>query len=121
MKLKTFYTIKGIITAIFALGFLLAPVFTWGIYDIQLQAEGLMLSRYLGVGFIAIFFVCWLNRDSDPAAQANATLNLAITDTIGFVIALVEQLNGVPNAMGWINVVLWFLLAAGNIYFHWFA
>jgi hypothetical protein len=121
MKLKSFLTVKAVITIIFGLGFLLLPAFTWGIFGISLDDQGVMLSRYVGTGFVCAFFVCWLNRDAPPEAQKNATFNLAITDTIGFVVSLVAQLAGVPNALGWIVVVLWLVLAAGNIYFHWFA
>jgi hypothetical protein len=121
MKLKTFFTIKAVITAVFALGFLISPILTWSIFGVSLDDVGVMMTRYLGTAFIAIFFVCWLNRESPPEAQKNATLNLAITDTVGFVVSLVAQLSGLPNALGWIIVLLWLLLAAGNIYFQWIA
>ncbi len=120
MKLKTFFTIKGIVTAAFGLGFLLAPALTWGIFGMDLSDVGVMMARYLGATFIAIFFLCWLNRESPPEAQKNATLTLAITDTIGFLVAIFAQLAGIPNALGWLNVLLWLLFAAGNIYFQWF-
>ena len=121
MNVKTFFTIKGVITLIFALLFLLVPVWAWGLYDVKLDMAGAMVARYLGAAFLAIFMICWFNRDASEEAQKSATLNLAITDTIGFIISLVSQFSGIPNALGWLNVVLWFLLAAGNIYFQWFA
>ena len=121
MKLKTFFTVKALITAVFAVGFLLMPLWTWGIFGVKLQTEGVMMARYLGTTFIAITLVCWLNRESPAEAQKHATLTLAITDTIGFIISLVAQLSGITNALGWVIVLLWFLLAAGNIFFRWFA
>jgi hypothetical protein len=121
MNLKTFFTIKGVITLIFGLLFLLLPVWTWGLYDVKLGMDGAMVARYLGTAFLAIFMVCWFNRESSEEAQKSATLNLAITDTIGFIVSLIAQFSGGVNALGWLNVVLWLLLAAGNIYFQWFA
>ena len=121
MKLKTFFTIKAVITIFFGLGFLLTPVLSWGIFGVNLQEEGVMVSRYLGVAFVCIFLLCWLNRDSSEEAQKTATLVLAITDTLGFVTSLVAQFSGTPNALGWLIVLIWLLLAAGNIYFQWFA
>ena len=121
MKVKPFLTFKAIITIIFGLGFLLLPVSSWGLFGISLNAQGILLSRYVGTGFVAIFLLCWLNKDASPEAQKTTTYILAVTDTIGFVVSLVGQLAGVPSALGWMTVALWFVLAAGNIYFQWFA
>ena len=120
MKIKTFFTIKAVITAVFALSLLLFPEFIWDIFGVDLPAEGVIFAHYIGASFIAIALVCWLNRDADVKAQQNATLTLAITDTVGFIVSLVAQLRGIPNAWGWVTMLLWLSLAAGNIYFRWF-
>ena len=88
MNVKTFFTIKGVITLIFALLFLLVPVWAWGLYDVKLDMAGAMVARYLGAAFLAIFMICWFNRDASEEAQKSATLNLAITDTIGFALLI---------------------------------
>jgi len=46
---------------------------------------------------------------------------LFICDMTGFVVLLMAQPGGIVNAMGWCNVVLWALLAAGLGYFRFLA
>ena len=120
MKLRTFFTIKAIITAGFALSLLLFPATIWGVFGVTMPAEGVIFAHYIGASFIAISLVCWLNRDAPVSAQQNATLTLAVTDTIGFLVSLFAQLKGIPNAWGWVTMLLWLSLAAGNIYYRWF-
>lgn len=120
MKLKTFFTIKAVITAVFALLLLLFPANMWGIFGVDMPSEGVIFAHYIGASFIAISLVCWLNRNAPVAAQKNATLTLAVTDTIGFIVSLFAQLRGIPNAWGWVTMLLWLVLAAGNIYYTWF-
>jgi hypothetical protein len=121
MKLKTFFTLKAAITTLFAISFIFLPEFTWRLFGLSLPPEGVVFANYIGVSFVAIALVCWLNRDAVPEAQRNATLTLAITDTIGFVVSLFAQLRGIPNAWGWFAILLWLSLAAGNIYYRWFS
>ena len=38
-------------------------------------------------------------------------------DPIGFIVALIGQLGGVMNGLGWITVAIWLFLALGLGYF----
>jgi hypothetical protein len=44
-------------------------------------------------------------------------LALFIADGVGFVLALVGQLGNVVNALGWLTVAIYLLLALGFGYF----
>jgi hypothetical protein len=87
------------------------------LYGITLDAGGIMMTRFLGACLIGIGLICWLDREADPEALQGITLALCIGDTVGFLVALLGQLSGLLNALGWVNVVIWLLLALGLGYF----
>ena len=62
--------------------------------------------------------VNWFARNAkgDEALRAIVLANL-VADTIVFIAALLGQLSGVTNALGWSTVVIYLLLAAGFVYF----
>lgn len=90
------------------------------IVGVDLPVEGGVFTHYIGVSFSAVSLVCWLNRDASVNEQKNTTFTLTITDTFGFVVSFIAQLRGFPNAWGWVKMLLWFVLAAGNIDYRWF-
>jgi hypothetical protein len=86
-------------------------------YDITLDSDGVMMSRFFAALLIGIGLILWLCKNADWALLKVVTLSLCIADTIGFIVALVGQLTGIMNALGWIIVAIWFLLALGLGYF----
>jgi len=67
---------------------------------------------------VGIGLVCWLNRNmTDPDTRKGITLALCIGDAVGFIVTLLGQLAGLLNPLGWVNVVIWLLLALGLGYF----
>ena len=45
-------------------------------------------------------------------------LSLFVADTIGFILALIAQLSGKMNGLGWLLVALWLVLAFFLGYFY---
>jgi hypothetical protein len=117
MKLSTFLMVKAIICFLFGIGYLVIPTTVGSWYDIALDSDGVMMSRLFGALLIGIGLILWLCKNADWTLLKVITLSLCIADTIGFIVALVGQLNGIMNALGWIIVVIWFLLALGLGYF----
>jgi hypothetical protein len=117
MKLSTFLILKAVICFIFGLGYLIAPVFVGSIYEIALDPDGIIMARFFGALLLGISLILWLSRNADWNVLKSITLSLCIADTIGFIIALVAQLGGVMNPLGWIIVAIWLLLALGLGYF----
>lgn len=117
MKLGSFLAIKAVISLVFGLLFALLPAVAMSLYGVQLDAAGIVMARYFGACLIGIGLICWLNRSGDAQLLQNITLSLCIADTIGFIVALMAQLSGLINALGWINVIIWLLLALGLGYF----
>jgi hypothetical protein len=117
MKLSTFLVIKAIVCFLFGLGYVIAPVFFGAMFDINLDPDGVIMSRFFAALLLGIGLLLWLCRNANWSLMKNLTLSLFIADTIGFVIALAGQLAGVMNSLGWIIVAVWFLLAIGLGYF----
>jgi hypothetical protein len=117
MKLSNFLVVKAVISLVFGIVFALVPAAAMSLYGITLDPAGTMMTRFLGACLIGIGLICWLDRNADHKALQGITLALCIGDTVGFLVALVSQLSGLANALGWVNVVIWLLLALGLGYF----
>ena len=117
MKLSNFLVVKAIISVAFGIGFLVIPAAVWSIYGVTLDPIGVLMTRFFGACLVGIGLICWLTRNADSSALKGITLSLCICDTIGFIVALCGQLSGQMNALGWIIVAIWLLLALGLGYF----
>jgi hypothetical protein len=117
MKLSNFLVVKAVISLAFGIVFALMPAAAMSLYGVTLDPAGILMARFLGACLIGIGLICWLDRDADPQALQGITLALCIGDTVGFIVALLGQLSGLTNALGWVNVVIWLLLALGLGYF----
>ena len=117
MKLSLFLIIKAVIATVFGIGFVLIPAQLASLFGFTLDAGGVFTARLLGAMLIGIGLICWLCRASDAGALRSITLSLCVADTLGFIVTLLAQLGGLTNALGWVNVVIWLLLALGLAYF----
>jgi hypothetical protein len=117
MKLSTFLMVKAIVCLVFGIGFAVVPTTVGSIYALTLDPDGLIMARFFAALLIGIGIILWISRNADWNVLKGITLSLCIADTIGFIVALVGQLSGNMNALGWIIVVIWFLLALGLAYF----
>jgi hypothetical protein len=117
MKLSNFLVVKAVISLAFGIAFALVPTAVMSLYGVTLDLGGAMMARFLGACLVGIGLICWLDRNADPQVLQGITLALCIGDTVGFIVALLGQLSGLSNALGWVNVVIWLLLALGLGYF----
>ena len=117
MKLGNFLVVKAVISLAFGITFALLPAAVMPLYGATLDPIGTLMARLLGACLIGIGLICWLDRSADPQALRGITLALCVGDTVGFIAALLGQLSGVMNALGWVNVAIWLFLAVGLGYF----
>jgi hypothetical protein len=117
MKLSTFLLVKSIICIVFGIGFAVVPTTVGSIYAITPDPDGLIMTRFFGATFIGIGLILWFCRNADWNTLKGITLSLCIADTVGFIAALLGQLSGNVNAIGWVNVALWLIFALGLGYF----
>jgi len=121
MKLSVFLIIKAVIALVYAVGFLVAPAPLASLYGVTFSPAAAFMAQLVGACMVGIGLVCWLNRNmTDPDARKGITLALCIGDAVGFIVTLLGQLAGLLNPLGWVNVIIWLLLALGLGYFRFF-
>jgi hypothetical protein len=78
-----------------------------------------MMTQFFGAAFLLLSIVLWFARNAPYSEVTLQALLLAVVigDAIGFIVALLAQLSGVANALGWLNVALYLLLTLGFGYF----
>ncbi len=119
MKLNYLMIIKAVIVFIFGISFVLIPKTVMSFYGVNLGQGGAVITQFFGAAFLLLGIVLWSARNAPRADVALRAIVLAVVigDTIGFIIALLAQLNGVMNVLGWGNVAIYLLLAIGFGYF----
>jgi len=114
MKLNTVMMVTAIVAFVFGLAFIILPVQTLGLYGNTIEGTGVFMTRYFGSALIGLAFVAWLTRN---APSRGVVLGFFVTTVLGLVVALYDIFAGTGNALRWINVVIYLLLAAGFGYF----
>jgi ABC-type transport system involved in multi-copper enzyme maturation permease subunit len=124
MTYKNFTTVASIVAFVFGLGFILMPAQLTGYYNVTLNEGGIFIGQLFGAALLGFGVLNWFGRhfSDEQAQQGLANANIA-GDGIGFIFALLAQLNGNAgvNALGWSTVVIYLLLALGFAYLRFFA
>jgi hypothetical protein len=120
VKLSYLMIVSAIVTLIYGLGFVLVPETLLSLYGINnMPAAGLLMARLFGgtlLGFAAIYFLARSAEDSQ--ARQGIVTGAFVATFVGFVVTLLAQINNViPSSLGWLNVILYLLLALGFGYF----
>jgi hypothetical protein len=118
MKLNTLFMINFILAILFGLGFTLMPATMSDFYGTALTPAGLYVGQLFGLSLIGFAVLTWLGRGlTDPASRQAIVTALFVSNSIGVVVSIVNQLAGVVNALGWSTVGIYVLLALGFGYF----
>ena len=117
MKLSNLLVIAAAIAAVFGVAFVVASGPLLAIYGITLDKAGTLVAQLFGALLISLAVLNWFARNvTDPAARRAVVLGNLSGDVVGFVVILLGQLAGIPNALGWSNVAIYLLLALGFAY-----
>lgn len=118
MKLHTVMVINAIAGIVFGLGFIVVPAQTLSLYGHAPTAILSYMAQLLGTALLSFGLLTWAARNShDSEARRAILLALAVGYTIGFVLALIAQIRGVENFLGWSTVATYLLLALAFGYF----
>ncbi len=121
MKLKVLFIITAIIAIVFGVVFVIIPAQVYSLYGIESGAGLNYMGQLFGAALIAIGLISWHSRNAaDSDARKAIILAFFIADGIGFVVALIGQLNDVVGSLGWLTVAIYFLLSLGFGYFQFF-
>lgn len=102
MKLSYLMVVSAVVAVIFGIAFVLAAGSLMTLYGATLNPAGTIIAQLFGAALIGFAVVNWFARNAKEgeALQAIVLANL-VSDTLGFILALLGQLAGVVNALGW--------------------
>ena len=118
MSLSLLMTVNAILAAIFGLAFVLAPGQAASLYGVTADAQFRYLAQLFGSALVGFAVLTWAARSASASdARKAIVLALFVSDALGFLLALIGQIGGVVNAMGWSTVAIYLLLALAFGYF----
>lgn len=123
MKLSALMILNAIIAVVFGLGFVLAPSQVASFYspEVGITEAGAVLevvARLFGASLLTFAVLTWVARNApDSEVRRAILLALFVGDVAGCVISLFAVLGGAVNALGWLTVAIYLLLAIGFGYF----
>lgn len=109
-----------IISLLFGIGFVLMPKDILDMYDVKLTDSGNHIAQLFGAALVTIGIIVWFIRDMQPSsARQGISLGLIVGDTLGTLLSLMDIFNDDTdaNALQWLNVLIYVLLAVGFGYF----
>ncbi len=116
--MKALLLVKAVICFAFGLGMITVPGPVMAVYGVALDFPGEMITRWFAALLLGIGVLCLSTRAMTVSKdQKGVLLSLFVADTLGFVVALVAQINGMMNALGWVDVAIWLVLALFLGYF----
>jgi len=119
MKLSTLMAINTVIATIFGIAFVLIPWQVLSLYGIQPEPAINFVGQLFGAALITFAVLTWSARNAgESEARKAIVIAMFIGDTIGFIVALIAQVNNVVNELGWSTVVIYLLLGLGFAYFY---
>ena len=121
MKLSTLMIINTTVAAVFGLAFIIAPAPALSLYGVTPNPELNFVAQLFGATLVAFAILTWSARNLPPSeARKSIVLALFVGDGIGFIVALIAQLGGVVNLLGWSTVAIYLILSLGFGYFRFF-
>ena len=119
MSLKTVFTLNAIVAGFFAVTCLLIPTTMLSWYGPTSTEALVMMTRYFGVGLLALALVTLFLRDAKPTDNVKSVvLAIILSDIVGLIVSLWAVLTKVVNNMGWLTVIIYgfFTIALYLIY-----
>ena len=118
MKLNMFMIIVAVVAGLFGLGFVFIPEQILSLYGAAPNESANYMAQLFGAALLGIAVILWFCKDAEdsPVRQA-ILLGLFVAEGVGFVVALMTQLGGGTNTLGWSTVIIYLLFALGFGYF----
>ena len=118
MTIRMFFTILAVLSFLFGIGFVLAPDQVLANYGIESSPAMALLGRLFGGALLTLGVILWLARDfRDEAAVRAVLVANAVGSCINLVVAIMGNLSGTTNALGWTTVLIYLFAAVGSGYF----
>ena len=113
MRLTLTLAVTAIGSLLFGLAYLLVPDAMASLYGITLDPSS-QYPRFFGSALLGFAALLWLARKvtSGPALRA-VLVGSFVASLTGLVVAVIQALDPVGNALEWSSVVIYFLLSLG--------
>ena len=119
MTLKMLFVYNVVVTLPFGVALVLAPVPLISLYGVALGREQSVVAQLFGSALVFVGLLCWFARNSQESEARRAIVLASFLEcSLGFVIALLAQVSGKLNPLGWSNVFLYLSFSVGYGYFH---
>lgn len=111
MRLPTLLLIAALLSLGFGLSFLLVPDIVLPLYGVEPTPATALMSRFFGAALFQWGVALYLVREvREAATQRGLVLAGVVGSAAGLAVALMGQLAGLVNAMGWSTVAIYGLL-----------
>ena len=112
MKIKHILVISAFILLVFGVGFLVAPVWTMDLFDVTLEPGGILMTQLLAAAFLGYAALNWVGRNyAVPEDVRSLIVANFVMNAVGFVVILIQKLDGVGNALCWVPIALYLVFA----------
>lgn len=119
MKFATFMTLYAVVSIVFGLGFVLIPGPLLSIYGVTPDLSFRYIGHLFGAALVSLAVLAWSARSTVSAeARKMAVLSLLVGEVVGLILAIVGQLSGAMNVLGWSVVLVYLVLVIGLAYFY---
>jgi hypothetical protein len=117
MTPKAYFSIFGVVSGLFGIGFVLAPAQVLMIYGIESSPAVELAARLCGGTLLAVAIILWSARDFRDQAAVRAVLVASVlSDAVNFVVVLLAVVSGTINGFGWSTVLIFLCGALGAGY-----
>jgi hypothetical protein len=114
VKVRYLFVANTVVALFYGLLTLFIPSQLLALYDVELNAGGLIFARLFAAALLAFGLLTCSIRYSQPSRERQAiVLALFVSEAIGFAVTLLAELDGTVNALGWSHVAIYLLFAAG--------
>jgi len=118
VKLSYVFIYQTVVSLVFGIAALVAPVTLGDIYGASLDKTAQTLAQYFGALSITIGLISWFLRDAPPTTERMWLVrSLALGQLLVIVVDLLALAGGVVNQVGWVSVVLSVASAAAFGYY----
>jgi hypothetical protein len=118
MTRSNFMMLATIVAAVFGLAFLVAPSQLVALYGVKLDPASEVIGRIAGSVILGFAIVFWGARDGNAAETFKAVMMAGlIANGLDALILLHATATGLLNGLGWLQVLINGVLAAGFWYF----
>lgn len=118
VSVSLLFTLNTIVGLVFALGLLIFPEQLMVLYEAPPSPAAVYVARLFGALILGFITILWFSRNSTESEARRAILMGGLVGWgVGLIVALLGQLSGVVNNLGWLNVVIYFLFALDFFFF----